>query len=312
MYYLDDYGKMIADKRRMAAFHGVMAKYISDGATVLDLGAGTGALSLLAAKLGAVRVYAVEENPIIRLLEKCAKANGCGDRIKVFNAASEEISIPEQVDVILADIRGALPLLPGSFKTMEDAITRFLKRGGRVIPCGDLIYAAPVVDDSARSRGKSLWLDHVLPVDLSSVFDFSVAQIQRSKAGPDQLLAPAIRVVEVSYGPRARIVNLGTTKVSVVRDGMFDGLAVWSDIVLDDDVLLSNAPHEDEMVYGRAMLPVSNPIKLLAGDILAIDLRVAVLNNGHVVWSWSGELTSDDSRSGWRFSETSLRERLLG
>lgn len=54
---------MLNDKVRMKAYEDAI-KTAVDGKTVIDVGAGTGALSIMAAKAGAVKVYAIEASEI--------------------------------------------------------------------------------------------------------------------------------------------------------------------------------------------------------------------------------------------------------
>jgi len=70
-------------------------------AVVLDVGSGTGLLSLFAARAGAKKVYAVEANPkMARLTEAVVAANGMQDIISVIAGSLEDISLPEQVNFL--------------------------------------------------------------------------------------------------------------------------------------------------------------------------------------------------------------------
>ena len=56
MYGLSDYARMVADEVRMATYARALADAVRPGMVVADIGAGTGVLALMAAKLGARRV----------------------------------------------------------------------------------------------------------------------------------------------------------------------------------------------------------------------------------------------------------------
>ena len=58
MYSLADYGTMIADRVRLDAHAEALRRVVTPASIVLDVGAGTGVMSLLACKFGARRVYA--------------------------------------------------------------------------------------------------------------------------------------------------------------------------------------------------------------------------------------------------------------
>ncbi len=67
----------------MDAYQRALRALVRPGDVVLDLGAGTGILSMLAARLGAARVHAVEAMPIARLASALVEQNGLGRQISV-------------------------------------------------------------------------------------------------------------------------------------------------------------------------------------------------------------------------------------
>src|SRR4051812_47056359 len=59
---LIQHDRMLADEVRMGAYREGIAKHVSHGDVVLDLGTGTGVLAFLAARSGARVVHAVEHS----------------------------------------------------------------------------------------------------------------------------------------------------------------------------------------------------------------------------------------------------------
>src|SRR5205809_5074473 len=110
MYSISGYGQMIADERRMLAYSTALRRAVGADSIVLDIGAGTGILSLLACQYGARKVYAVEPSSAIAIAEEAARANGFADRMECIQALSTDIRLPQKVDVIVSDLRGILPL----------------------------------------------------------------------------------------------------------------------------------------------------------------------------------------------------------
>lgn len=74
---------MIQDRVRTSTYASFILSSSSlfEGATVLDVGCGTGILSLFAAKSGAKRVLAVDASDIAQKAREIVKANGYDDII---------------------------------------------------------------------------------------------------------------------------------------------------------------------------------------------------------------------------------------
>ena len=73
---------------------------------VLDVGAGTGILSIFAARAGAKHVYAVDNANIATHARTIIKENGLSDKITVIKGKIEDIVLPvEKVDIIISELK---------------------------------------------------------------------------------------------------------------------------------------------------------------------------------------------------------------
>src|SRR5688572_9108388 len=149
MYSIHSYGQMLADATRMDAYTAALRRAVKPGSVVLDLGCGPGMFALLACQMGVRRVYAVEPDNVIQLAREAAVANGFEHRIEFFQNLSSEITLPEQADVIISDLRGVLPWYQHHIPSIVDARSRFLAPGGILIPRRDVLWAA-IVDTPDR------------------------------------------------------------------------------------------------------------------------------------------------------------------
>ncbi|MCB1630123.1 MAG: class I SAM-dependent methyltransferase [Xanthomonadales bacterium] len=144
MYRFDSYANMIRDEVRVRAYREAIDRCVGPDSVVLDLGAGTGAFALYAASLGARRVYAVETNPLIQFARLQAQALGLADRMSFFQGSSEDFQPPERADVLISDVRGALPFLGNGREIIEDARQRLLTPTATIMPRRDRLLVAPV------------------------------------------------------------------------------------------------------------------------------------------------------------------------
>ena len=74
---LDEHRQYLSDSVRVAALSAAIHRVVKPGDIVVDLGAGTGILGLVACRAGASRVYAIEEGGMIEVAREIARANGC-------------------------------------------------------------------------------------------------------------------------------------------------------------------------------------------------------------------------------------------
>lgn len=136
---------LLADARRNRAFHRALAARVRPGATVLDLGAGTGLWAVAAARLGARRVVAVErEAVLLPVIEALARENGVADRLETVLGDARRIRLPRVFDVVVSEMVGNEAFEEGLLKILERARERFLRPGGALVPEWVALEAAPV------------------------------------------------------------------------------------------------------------------------------------------------------------------------
>lgn len=152
-----------------------MSTFKNKAPTVLDIGSGTGLLSILAAQAGAKHVYGIEQfTPLASLSEKVVSKNNLppSNRVTILNSHSAEVNIgirstnastniPMKTDLVISEIVDSALLGEGIIPALKDAYSRLvdlsLTNTAGILPCvpvkakvyGQLIYAEPI----------SLWQD---------------------------------------------------------------------------------------------------------------------------------------------------------
>lgn len=109
---------------------------------VVDVGAGSGILSLFAAQAGAERVYAVEASEMAEHAERLCAANASsgGDRVTVVRSRVESAPLPRHcADVLVSEPMGTLLLNERMLESYVFARDTLLKPGGRMFPVSEFL-----------------------------------------------------------------------------------------------------------------------------------------------------------------------------
>lgn len=102
---------------------------------MLDIGAGTGILSIFAARSGAKHVYAIENAEIAYFAEEIIKQNGLSHKITVIKGKMEEVVLPvPQVDIIISEWMGYFLTYESMLDSVLFARDKYLKDGGKMLP----------------------------------------------------------------------------------------------------------------------------------------------------------------------------------
>jgi protein arginine N-methyltransferase 1 len=286
MYSLHFYGQMLADEPRMDAYVAALRRAVGADSVVLDLGCGPGVFALLACKLGARRVYAVEPDNVVGLAREAAATNGCTDRIEFFESLSTKITLPEPAPIIISDLRGVLPWFEQHIPSIIDARERLLARDGVLIPRRDLLWAAVVEAPEQYEDLVGPWQG--LDLDLSAATRRITNTWRKTYLKPEQLLSEPVCWTKLDYYE----INTADVRAEIswpaARNGTAHGIAVWFDSELADGIGFSNHPAAPKMIYGVGLFPFLEPVAIAEGERIQLRLAADLVQDGYV-WRWDTE-----------------------
>lgn len=144
--YLYHQMDMLEDSHRTGSYYNAVMYNPGcfEGKVVLDVGAGSGILSIMAAKCKAKKVFAVEATDMAKRARKIVEGNGLSDVIEVLQGTVETVQLPCKVDVIISEWMGYLLLRESMLDSVLVARDKFLKPGGAMFPSHATLYLAPV------------------------------------------------------------------------------------------------------------------------------------------------------------------------
>jgi hypothetical protein len=272
--------------------------------TVLDLGTGPYALfAIIAAELGAGKVYAIEANPAAAQSARyIIKRKGFEDVITVLEGFSSKIELPQKADFCIAEIVGSIASEEGAYASVRDAHQRFLKNptlASSWIPNRMQTYAAPVsyslhnlfgppefdwtklngepVRFNCRDKGLELLADPVLVEDISFCDIMSKDQ-ERLVKNKNELsfVVDSARMEknELSFYDEFRKDNKSSKTDSLIlartTSRSISGIALWPRLVLDDITVIDSRHFGDgdhQRSHWQTVLPImaARPVGGLEG-----------------------------------------------
>lgn len=280
--YFDSYtdvgihAEMIADRVRTNTYRTAILENGESlrGKVVLDVGAGTGLLSVFCVQAGARKVYAVEACSIAEHAVRVVRQNRMEDRIEVIRAMVESVELPGQVDVIVSEWMGYGLLHESMLNSVLYARDRWLRPGGLLLPGTAELFIAPVSDRVVEDNVR-FWdtVKEQYGVDMSCLSDFARRCVTNSEFTVD-----TVAVEDVLSHP-ARFARLDLSKVTAEElqqvGGAFrcqtfgsaalNAFCVYFTVTFpcpERPLVLSTSPFTEETHWKQTLLYLDAPVEV--------------------------------------------------
>ncbi|EGD74481.1 hypothetical protein PTSG_05845 [Salpingoeca rosetta] len=274
--------RMLNDKQRNVAYRNALqaavAERLATGSTctVLDIGAGTGLLSLYALEAGATAVYACEMNaPMAEVARACIRqhqqtqqemkrqekkekkeqgqhecSRAFGDaKIHVLQKHSGALCIgedlPEKVDIVVTELVDAGLLGEHILPVLADARARLLKPDGVIIPDHAHLYGAVVSSTDLSTRCRATFAGGAMVLEAGDMYT-----CENLSLVDHTMLTPPVYLGTVPLSPAAGVSGQKFhVPVTALATGTAHAIVTWFDMQLLNTSDCSSALGED--VDGR-------------------------------------------------------------
>ncbi|KTW31307.1 protein-arginine omega-N methyltransferase HMT1 [Pneumocystis jirovecii RU7] len=279
--YYDSYAhygiheEMLKDEVRTLSYRDAIYenKHLFQDKIVLDIGCGTGILSMFAAKAGAKLVIGIDMSDIIHQAEEIVKINGLSDKILLIKGRMEDITLPvDKVDIIVSEWMGYFLLYESMLETVIIARDAYLKEGGLMFPNKATMFIAGIEDAEYKEEKIGFWND---------VYGFNFTPIQ--KLAMKEPLVDTVEFRAVVTDPyRLLTLNLYNAKKEDLsftknwelksrRKDYIHAIIAWFDIEFEacyKPVRFSTGPHAKYTHWKQTVFYLNDVISVNEGEII--------------------------------------------
>ncbi|CAN1333533.1 Protein arginine N-methyltransferase 1.6 [Linum perenne] len=254
--YLD----MLNDSARNRAYREAIDKTLTKPCHVLDIGAGTGLLSMMAARaMGGGKVTSCESYlPMAKLMRKVLHVNGMGKDIKLINKRSDElemgVDIPSRADVLVSEILDSELLGEGLIPSLQHAHDELLVENPLTVPYRATTYGQLVESSFLRKlhdlRNNETEISdgiRLVPNGLDAIIRAKSQQHPLhcdSLSKEIRLLSKPFEIFEFDFWRRPESHGEAKVVVEAIDDGRANGVVSWWVLQLDREgtIFYSTAP----------------------------------------------------------------------
>ncbi|KAH6914455.1 putative arginine methyltransferase [Coprinopsis sp. MPI-PUGE-AT-0042] len=287
-YYADSYAhfgiheEMLKDSVRTGSYRSAIINnpHLFKGKTVLDVGCGTGILSMFAAKAGAAHVTGIDMSNIIDQAQKIIEANGFKDTITLVKGKLEETELPlKEYDIIISEWMGYFLLYESMLDTVLLARDKYLKKDGLIFPDTASIFIATIEDQDYKDEKINFW-ENVYGFDYSCIKDIALREP----------LVDTVELKAVNSDPyKLKHIDLLTAKkedltfesdftLRISRNDYVHAFLAWFDISFEcthKKVKFSTGPHAQYTHWKQTVFYTPDTLTASEGDKIVGRLTCA-------------------------------------
>lgn len=268
---------MMNDKPRNDAYFNALQAAVTPETRVLEIGTGSGLLSMMSAHLGARHVTTCEVvTAIAETAASIVKDNGFADQVTVIPKLSTTLEVgvdlEERADLLVSEILSSEFLGEGVLSSIEDAKRRLLKPGARIIPARGSVRIALF---GGRDIEMNVRVDEVYGFDLSRFNDIVPPKQYVGRNDLNiELLSDGIGAIHFDFMgtdhfPASRSYGID---VPITRAGRCCGVIQWIRLEMDDTFVFENHPAERNVASGwqHCVYLFKTPIDVQPGQVAQI------------------------------------------
>ncbi|KAJ6742767.1 PROTEIN ARGININE N-METHYLTRANSFERASE 1.2-RELATED [Salix viminalis] len=287
-YYFDSYShfgiheEMLKDVVRTKTYQNVIFqnKFLFKDKIVLDVGAGTGILSLFCAKAGAAHVYAVECSHIANMAKEIVESNGYSNVITVLKGKIEDIELPvAKVDIIISEWMGYFLLFENMLNSVLYTRDKWLANDGIVLPDKASLYLTAIEDAEYKEDKIEFW-NNVYGFDMTCIKKQAMGEPLVDTVDQNQIVTNCqmLKTMDISKMASGDTSFTVPFKLVAERDDYIHALVAYFDVSFTKCHKLmgfSTGPRSRATHWKQTVLYLEDVLTICQGEALTGSMTVA-------------------------------------
>ncbi|MFB9831821.1 50S ribosomal protein L11 methyltransferase [Actinoallomurus acaciae] len=269
--------EMLHDELRSELYDKAIRHIVSPQHLVLDVGAGSGLLSMMAARAGARQVVACEaQHPVAEVARRVISKAGHDDVITVVPKMSTRMRVPgdlpRRADVLVTETVDCALLGEGILPTITHAREHLLTDDAIILPCGGRVFAQLVESPSLYRKnhvGQLYGFDLTEFNQLSSIEYFD----SRLRHHEHRMLSEPIEVFRFDFYRDTAEPRRAEFVVPPSVAGTCHAVVFWFELDLVPGLSLANSPSTPNTHWKQAIQCLPVPIHVQPDEPLLLDAR---------------------------------------
>lgn len=287
-YYFDSYShfgiheEMLKDTVRTKTYQNVIYqnRFLFKNKVVLDVGAGTGILSLFCAKAGAAHVYAVECSHMADRAKEIVETNGYSEVITVLKGKIEELELPvPKVDIIISEWMGYFLLFENMLNSVLFARDKWLVDDGVILPDIASLYLTAIEDKDYKEDKIEFW-NNVYGFDMSCIkkqalMEPLVDTVDQNQIATNCQLLKSMDISKMSSGDCSFTAPF---KLVAARDDFIHAFVAYFDVSFTKCHKLmgfSTGPRSRSTHWKQTVLYLEDVLTICEGETIVGSMTVA-------------------------------------
>lgn len=273
---------MLNDVERNKAFESAIKHFVRPNKTVLDIGAGSGLLAMIAARHGASCVTSCEMiQAIAHLAKKIIAINGFQDQITIVPKKSGDLvvglDLAKRADVLITETIDCGLVGEGILPIIRHARQALLTADAKIIPSkaavkfsmleSHLVHNLNFASDAASFD--------VSPFNIFSTVGYFPVRLW---IWPHRLLSKPTTALEFDFQVDSLKSRQKEISVQVEHNGTLHGVVFWFELDLGNGVVLNNAVDNEKSHWMQAVQCFEKPMIVQKGDVLNLRIQQSDTN----------------------------------